>query len=380
MNIESALTAFAALTAAIASYILILTTTNASWLMWTNIVSPASSGEKISVLVPARNEAAGISACLDSLLAQKYRPYEIIVYDDDSTDGTGAILKSYVRKYPGMVQVIHGKNLEPGWYGKPQALQKLSEKANGAWLFFTDADTIHSPDSLGQAIALALHHDADLVSGYLQHTMKGFGETSVISSIYLLTMIVIPIWLIPSPRFFPISHAIGQCMCFRASAYKSVGGYAAVRNAVSEDVRIARLLKKAGKRVLFADLKDHVSCRMYEGYQNSIDGISKNVFDYLNKNVFLLLATTLAVPIFAFAPIVFSAWMPRHLAAAQAFFRFSVLVNLFSWVIVTLERRLPWYVPLISPLILCNALSAGWRACRAFSLGSTIEWKGRPVR
>ena len=380
MNIHTVLFALASLNAAIAAYILFLTITNAIWLMWTNLVSPVDKGELVSVLVPARNEAERISDCLDSLLRQNYSPYEIIVYDDDSSDGTAAILDAYAKKYPGLLQVIHGKGLEAGWYGKPHALQKLSKKAKGAWLFFTDADTIHSPDSIGQVISLAGYHEADLVSGYLQHRMNSFGEISVIPSIYLLTMIVMPLWLIHSTRYSFLSHAIGQCMCFRAQAYWSVGGYETVHNRISEDIRIARLFKKAGKKVVFGDLKDQIACRMYEGYKNSIDGISKNVFDYLNKSILALLAATLAVPIFAFLPVVFSVWMPEGSESAQAFFRLVLLMNLFSWMIVSLERKLPWYVPFISPLILCNALSAGWKACRAFSLGKALQWKGRPIK
>ena len=111
MNIHTVLFALASLNAAIAAYILFLTITNAIWLMWTNLVSPVDKGELVSVLVPARNEAERISDCLDSLLRQNYSPYEIIVYDDDSSDGTAAILDAYAKKYPGLLQVIDRKSV-----------------------------------------------------------------------------------------------------------------------------------------------------------------------------------------------------------------------------------------------------------------------------
>jgi chlorobactene glucosyltransferase len=379
MSLETVVTIYAAATAVAGIYIFIVTTLNTAWMMHTRIGSPRKTGPLVSLLVPARNEEAHIAACLDSLVAQSYENLEIIVYDDDSTDGTRKILDRYVKRYPRLVRAIGGK-LEPGWYGKPHALQRLSEAASGTWFYFTDADTVHEPDSVGFALEAAEFYRADLVSGYVHNKIGSFGEGEVVPAIYLLTMVAMPLWLVHLAKSPAISHAIGQAMLFKASFYEKIGGYDAVKHRVSEDVHMARLVKKRGGKVLFTDLKEHVACRMYNDYRSAIDGLSKNVYDYFNKNIFVLVAVTILVPLVFFIPILGSFWLPAFLIRAQPWFRLGCLFLLSAWGLLTMERLLPWYVPLIYPLILVNVLSTAWRAYRLFATGKAVEWKGRMVK
>lgn len=371
--------ALAMFAAAAGVWIAVLTMLNAMWMLHTTLIKPARDGPLVSILIPARDEEARIGACLDSLLIQDYQRTEIIVYDDDSTDGTLAILEDYRARHPGRIRIIRGA-LEDGWYGKPHALQRLSEAASGSWLFFTDADTIHQPDSVSFAAGLAEHYRADLVSGYALHRIGSFGEAVTVPSIYLLTMALMPTWLSHRSRAPALSHAIGQVMFFKAGVYRKTGGYAAVAREVSEDVRIARLVKRAGGRVLFADLKDHVSCRMYEGYRAAVDGFSKNVYDYFDKKFALLLAVTVLVPILFFLPLLGAVWLPEALAAAQPWCRLASLLVFYAWGTVTVDRDLPWYLPFVYPLVFVNTLSAAWRAFRLFATGRAVSWKGRMVK
>ena len=371
--------ALAMLAAAAGVWIMVLTMLNAMWMLHTTLIKPNREGPLVSILIPARDEEARLPACLDSLLAQDYQRTEIIVYDDESTDATPRILADYAARFPGKIRAIRG-TLEEGWYGKPHAMQRLSEAASGSWLFFTDADTIHQPDSVSFAAGLAGHYRADLVSGYALHRIESFGEAVTVPSIYLLTMALMPTWLSHRRRLPALSHAIGQVMFFKAETYRKAGGYAAVAREVSEDVRIARLVKRAGGRALFADLKEHVSCRMYEGYRAAVDGFSKNVYDYFNKKFALLLAVTALVPIVFFLPLLGAAWLPKALLAAQPWCRLASLLVFYAWGIVTVDRGLPWYVPFVYPLVFVNTLSAAWRAFRLFATGRAVAWKGRMVK
>lgn len=380
MSLQGIILGYAAACAAFGLYTLLQTGLNTTWLYFTSLLPSTSSGPTVSVLIPARDEAANIGACIESLMVQNYDSFEIIIYDDDSSDGTGAIIERYARLYPGFIKALHGRKLPKGWYGKPHALQKLSEAAEGEWLLFTDADTVHSPDSIGAVMARAKHFKADLVTGYIRHDMPSFGEASVVPAIYILTMLGVPLWLVHLTKTPMISHAIGQYMCFRASAYKALGGYSAVQREVSEDIRIARLLKKNGGKVVFSDLKQYASCRMYKDYASAMAGISKNVFDYMNKNFAFLLAATIAVPLLFFVPILCSIWMPESFHAARNFFLAHFMMMFYSWCLVVMERMLPWYVPFVYPVILVNVLSLAWRACRLFLTGKAIEWKGRMVK
>lgn len=380
MTLPTIILVYAATCAAFGLYILAQTVLNTIWLFATSIIPSKNSGPTVSVLIPARDEEANIARCLDSLIAQDYGSFEILVYDDDSTDETGEIIDRYAREYPGFVRAIRGKELPAGWYGKPHAMHALAQRAEGEWLLFTDADTVHSPDSIGAVMARAKYFKADLVTGYIRHEMPSFGEASVVSSIYLLTMLGVPLWLVHITKAPFLSHAIGQYMCFRNDKYQEIGGYAAVKHEVSEDVRIARLMKKSGGRVVFSDLKQYAQCRMYSDYQGAMAGISKNVFDYMNKNFAFLLAGTIAVPLLFFVPILCSTWMPSAFQAAQPFFRAQLIMIFYSFGLLAMERMLPWYLPFIYPVILINVLSLAWRAFRLFLSGKAIEWKGRMVK
>lgn len=380
MSLERFFVLYSILCAIAGGFTLLLTISNIIWLSHTIYHKPLKTGPKVSVLIPARNEEQRIIPCLESLLIQDYDNYKIYIYDDDSTDETAKILDTYAHEYSGFVRVIHGEHLEAGWFGKPHAMQKLLERSDGVYVLFTDADTIHKPDSIGRAVALAQRFDADLVTGYVHHTIGSFGEASIIPSIYLLTMFAMPLWLVPYNKSSAISHAIGQFMLFKAAKLAQFGGYERVKDQVTEDVRIARLFKKAGYRIIFADLKHSVACRMYDSYASAKLGIAKNVFDYFNRNVLMLLGATAAVPLFFFIPLIGMFWMPAGFTASQPYFNISVVFMLYSWILVTIERSLPWYIPLIYPLILINVLSAAWRSCFAQLTGKALEWKGRPIQ
>jgi len=380
MNVEQIARLLAYLCLGIALYSFILTLLNTLWMRRSAGLKALEKGPSVSILIPARDEEKGIEACLDSLLAQNYENFEIIVYDDDSKDGTAAILDRYAAHHAGTLKVLHGQGLAEGWYGKPQAMEALYKASKGQWLYYTDADTLHNPESIGASIALALRYKADLVSGYVQQRLGSVGEAFVVPAIYLLSMFALPLELIHASGIPALSHAIGQSMLFRKSCIDSLGGFTPIKDRVSEDVRIARLIKRNKGRVLFADLKNRLSCRMYSDYASAIVGLSKNVYDYFGKNPVVLLAATAGISIFLLLPVLASLWLPPFMISVQGTFRLASLAMLATWLLVALDRRLPWYVPLTYPLILINVLSTAWRAARLFSTGRAVEWKGRMVR
>ncbi|MCE5255457.1 MAG: glycosyltransferase family 2 protein [Spirochaetaceae bacterium] len=380
MSINAFFSVFSAVCLAASAYVLLLTLCNNGWLFYTARQKCATKGPRVSVLVPARNEEERIRPCLESLLRQDYDNYSILVYDDDSTDATGQILDEYAARNPGRLRVIHGRGLPEGWYGKPNAMQCLSAQSDGEYLLFTDADTVHGPDSIGRLVAAARRYDADLVSGYVRHTVGSFGETAIVPSLYILTMIVMPLWMIHRTKSPAISHAIGQLMFFRASKYREIGGYSCVRLQVSEDVQIARQMKVRGGKVVFIDAKGSVTCRMYVGYKSAMKGISKNIFDYFGKNTLLLTLATIAAALFLFAPLVGMVIPAAVMIPAQRLFLASYLAMLLAWSAVAVQRSFPWYLPFIFPLVFINVLSGAWYACRLFRTGNSIEWKGRMVK
>jgi chlorobactene glucosyltransferase len=374
------LTAYGAVTFAVCVFFFFITLSNILWLIHTLTIEPKKTGPSVAVLIPARNEALRIRPCLDSLLQQDYGSYQIYVIDDNSTDETWEVLKDYMLRFPRKLKAFKAEPLPEGWYGKPHALQELASHVKEDYMLCTDADTVHKPNSIGKAMAAAGKYGADLITGYAHHLMPTFGEASVVPSMYILTMFGMPLYLIPKTKTPLISHAIGQFMLFRRSFFEKIGGYEKVRHEATEDVKIARIVKKHGGKIAFIDLRDIVDCRMYATYNGAIQGIAKNAYDYLGKNLIILFLGTVAVPLFFFIPIIVCFVNIPWLGPALPFLKSSAILSFYTWALETIDRRLPWYVPFIYPLIFVNTMSALWRGFRLVNKEGGIEWKGRKVQ
>jgi chlorobactene glucosyltransferase len=275
------------LTAAGTLCILLLSLANILWLRASSYSPSSTDMGKVSVLIPARNEESNIRRCLESLLHQSYTNYEIVVLDDLSTDRTWEIVSEYARRYPERLRAVKGEPLPRGWCGKTHAMQLLSQYAQGDYLLFTDADTVHAHESISWAVTNINKHRADFLSGYVHQELQSFGEALIVPATYIMSTMVMPLWLIPRSNASMLSFAVGQLVMFRRQAFEAIDGYSTVSEQITEDVFIARTVKKAGFRVVFLDIRQYVRCRMYEGYQESFDGIAKNIYDFFkNQPVF----------------------------------------------------------------------------------------------
>ncbi|HQB07902.1 MAG TPA: glycosyltransferase, partial [Rectinema sp.] len=175
-------------------------------------------------------------------------------------------------------------------------------------------------------------------------------------------------------------HAIGQFMLFKRSFFEKIGGYEKVKHEATEDVRLSRIIKEHGGKIAFIDLKDIVECRMYTTYKEAIQGIAKNAYDYLGKNLFILFSGTVAVPLVFYIPLIVLFFDIPWLGPAIPYLKASAIITFYSWVLETIDRRLPWYIPFIYPLIFVNTMSALWRGFRLVNKEGGIEWKGRKVK
>ncbi len=190
-----------------------------------------------------------------------------------------------------------------GWTGKAHAMQQLSEEAAREYFLYTDADTIHNEDSVAWAATNMERHDVDFLSGYVHHELNTFGERLIVPAMYIMTALILPLWLIPISKAPGISFAIGQFIMFRRNAFEAIGGYSAISARISDDIFITRELKKAGFSTMFLDIRKYARCRMYEGYRASINGITKNIYDFLRyRPVFFAAALTVLI-LFTLLPL-----------------------------------------------------------------------------
>lgn len=221
------------------------------------------------MIVPARNEEAGLAECLRSLVGQPGPSYEIIVVDDHSTDSTREIAQGFP------VTTITAGPLPDGWIGKCNALWGGANVARGKWLLFTDADTRHSRESVAQGLREAKATGAAMLSYSPKQEVHSFAERALMPVIFAELATAYKPRDVNDPDS-PAAAANGQYLLVRRDAYFAVGGHAAVAQCILEDVELARLVKRAGFKLQFR-LSEVVSARMYRSFSQMWEGWTKNL-------------------------------------------------------------------------------------------------------
>jgi chlorobactene glucosyltransferase len=347
--------------------------------MWRFTMAPELlDGPLVSVLIPARNEEKNIERCINSLRNQHYTNFEILVLNDNSTDHTPEILNR-LRASDKRLRVFNGLPLPDDWYGKPFALSQLAKEAKGDVLLFTDADTIHNPTSISWAVTNLEGIKADLISGYVGQIFLSFGEIITVPLMFFLTGFVIPLFFNRFTKMSCFSPAIGQYIAVRASAFRAINGCESFKKKTSEDIYMARMFKKHGFDTRFLNISEHVKCRMYKGYRAAVEGIGKNIFDFLGKNTLVLFLVAVAVFFFLFFPFL----LLFFCIAYKSPWTFQILlVNCFytlTWIFMFLGQRLNWWYAFLWPLMFLNLLyMASWSWFRTVS-GRGFIWKDRVV-
>ncbi|MDR1319347.1 MAG: glycosyltransferase [Treponema sp.] len=335
-------------------------------------------GPLVSVMVPARNEEQNIERCLNSLRNQLYKNYEILVLDDNSTDNTLDILRRIAAEDP-RICVISGAPLPEGWYGKPFALDQLSRRAKGEIFLFTDADTVHSPASVSWAVTNLTGLKADMISGYVGQIFLSLGEVVTVPLMFFLTGFVIPLFMNRYTKLSFFSAAIGQYIAIKRDVFFAVGGCETFKKKTSEDIYLARYVKRKGYKTRFLNITEHVKCRMYKGYHAAVEGIGKNIFDFLGKNTVFLFFLFIVVFFFLFFPfplffmclITSSPWRMEILIV-------NILCTL-TWLFAFLGQRLNWWYCFLWPFLFLNLIyMAAWSWFRTVS-GRGFSWKDRMV-
>lgn len=255
---------------------------------------------RVSLLIPARNEAAVIGETVRRLLMLDYPDFEVLVLDDHSTDGTAQAVREVVADAPQLC-VLAGEPLPEGWLGKTWACHQLAAVATGDVLVFTDADVQWQPQALRALVAQFERSDPQMVTVWpTQHTV-GWAERLTVPLMALVVLGYLPEVLVRYTPWPVFAAANGQCLAFRRTAYRTIGGHAAVRDQIVEDMALARRAKRYGQRLLMADGNGLIVCRMYTGWSAVRDGYAKNIIAGYGGVVPLALSTIFHWLVF-FAP------------------------------------------------------------------------------
>jgi chlorobactene glucosyltransferase len=240
--------------------------------------APPSDAPRVSIVIPARNESRNIERCARSVLGAAYPNFEVIVVDDHSTDRTGDIARRIARE-DARLRVIEAPPLPDGWFGKQWACAAGARESTGDLLLFTDADTKHRADLLPRAVNAMRARGAELFSVAGNQEMHSFWERIIQPQMFALLSI----------RYGGSEHvsnakrpadaiANGQFILVRRDSYDAIGGHAAVRDRVAEDMAMAQTFVAGRRRIALFVANDQLSTHMYASLSELIAGWGKNIY------------------------------------------------------------------------------------------------------
>ena len=241
--------------------------------------SPAlANAPSVSIVVPARNEAHNIERCIRSALAADYPALEVIAVDDHSTDGTGTILRA-IAATDGRLRVVVPPPLPPGWFGKQWACATGAAASSSDVIGFLDADTWQEPDLVPRVVTAMRSRNADLLTVAGRQEMGSFWERMIQPQMFSIMLVQFGgTESVNESTRATQKIANGQCIFVRRDAYNALGGHAAVRDRVAEDLALAQLYFASGKRSFVVLGLEQLSTRMYTSLRELVEGWGKNIY------------------------------------------------------------------------------------------------------
>jgi chlorobactene glucosyltransferase len=323
----------------------------------------------VSVLIPARNEEANLLACLTTVLQQGETVGEILLYNDHSSDATGAIIGDFAQR-DARIRAVESQPLPGGWCGKNFACAQLAQAAHGRWLLFLDADARLGEQVVESMVAEAEARRLTLLSCWPGLELISFWEKALMPLLNTVVFSLFPGVLSLTRPDSSLGLAHGACLLFERVTYHKLGGHAAVKDQIFEDTRLAQLWRVRGERSLCLDGQEIVRVRMYDSFGGIWAGFQKNFFPAFkhasNFWGFLLLHAAVYLA-------------PFYLALLTQRLAFIAAASLIWLMRVSLALRFKQPVwsallhPLTETLLIVLGLTSWWR-CKS---GRGVVWKGR---
>jgi len=323
----------------------------------------------VSILIPARNEEDNILNLLESIALQDYLNYEVIVYDDESTDSTYEICSAFAAAHS-RFSVVKGTELPAGWLGKNHACHQLAKKATGDYFLFLDADDTVENGLINSSVYRMQAHKLGLLSLLPNQVMITTGEKLVVPLVHFLLLNLLPVRLIFLAKHAIFSAACGQCMLFDATLYRQNNWHQQVKNKVLEDVEIMRIVKSTGYNGELLLANGMVSCRMYKNYREAVNGFTKSMLGAFNNNV---LAVLLYILLFIGGPMIVLTTLNLNLV----FFMLSLII--LSRVMISMSaNQKVWLNIVLHPVQMINLTLVALLSVQRH-LTKTNVWKGRRI-
>ncbi len=333
----------------------------------------------VSILVPARNEEKNIAKCVQSLLAQDYPAFEVLVLDDQSTDNTRSILEKISRSYS-RLKVLDGTPPSDDQIGKSWACRQLALKAQGDLLFFTDADTSHQPETLRTVVTALECEQADFMTGFPRQEVLTWGERFLVPFFSWAMLCFIPLTIAYKLRTPALSSALGQMMLFRRDAYLAIGGHEGIISSIVDDLMLARKIKSNGLRWRVIYIGDLISCRMYHNSREAIKGFAKNLFAAFDFRLLPFLFVFIWLAIMFWDPLIVLAIMilgkTTHVQAS--YLAICLGLSLILWLLPYVYMRVPIGLAFLYPVTILAIVLVALTSLKD-SLFGNLTWKDRKI-
>jgi hopene-associated glycosyltransferase HpnB len=332
----------------------------------------------VAAVVPARNEADAIGRSIAALLAQDYRgPWSVVLVDDDSSDGTAEVARAAAGAAAAKLAVVAGRGPPPGWTGKLWAVKQGIDAAMALpqppdYLLLTDADIVHSPDSVSRLVAHAEHRRLVLTSLMVKLRCESFAERCSVPAFIFFFQMLYPFSAVNRPDS-RIAAAAGGCMLVRADALRKAGGIAVIRGALIDDCALARVLKAQGPIWLGLTERVH-SIRAYPQFSEIRRMVARSAYAQLNYSPLLLAGTVAGMALAYLAPpliALFASGPARWIAALTWALMAIAFAPTLRFYRLSPLRGLA--LPVIALQYLLYTLDSAWQYMR----GRGGSWKGR---
>ena len=331
--------------------------------------TPLRTRPRVAIVIPARDEAATIQACIASCAAQNYPgEFQIYLVDDHSTDGTAEL----AREISGAIQIVQAGPLPAGWTGKLWAVHCGLAQVRAFqpdYVLLTDADIVHSPGTLTGLTGRAEEGNLDMASYMVQLRCESCAEKALLPAfVYFFFQLYPPRWIEDARA--KTAGAAGGCILIRSAQLERIGGIESIKGELIDDCALAARVKRSGGKIWLGVTSGSASIREYNTFGEIRRMISRTAFTQLNYSVWLLIGTLFGLLATYVVPplLLFSGNIPGAVACVLMAIGFLPMLRFY--------RRSPLWaaaLPLIALFYMVAVIDSALRHWR----GTGGEWKGR---
>lgn len=327
----------------------------------------------LSVMVPMRNEERNVQSLIASLKNSTYPNSEFIILNDQSTDQTQQLLETEIGD-DDRFTLLGGVDLPNGWVGKVHACHQLQKSASGDYLLFVDADINFSPKAFEQSLALLKKTKSKALSGFPAFEVVPFLSKLLVPMQHFVVFFHLPLFLANYASFPAATAAHGAWMLFDRKTYDEIRGHQSVQNSLVEDVHISRVIKKAGHRMVLANITKSVSSKMYDTNKEVWEGFLKNSYTGIGRSPVIAGLLTLFYSVFYVFPLVLAI---IGVFTLQWLFLLPYFVICLQQLYVMLRTRQNFLLALLMPLQAGAMIAVMLHAMQKSWTNQAYSWKGR---